>query len=75
MTIIKKSTGSSRGMDGSGSEIECQRGACRPVIPGTEECRQKEAFIMMVSGFLLLLIVLGVGGWFLYKYMDDRKWS
>ncbi len=30
---------------------------------------------MMVSGFLLLLIVLGVGGWFLYKYMDDRKWS
>ncbi len=30
---------------------------------------------MMVSGFLLLLIVLGVGGWFLYKYTDDRKWS
>ncbi len=30
---------------------------------------------MMVSGFLLLLIVLGVGGWFLYKYMDDRRWS
>lgn len=29
----------------------------------------------MVSGFLLLLIALGVGGWFLYKYMDDRKWS
>lgn len=30
---------------------------------------------MMVSGFLLLLIALGVGGYFLYKYMDDRKWS
>lgn len=30
---------------------------------------------MMFSGFLLLLIALGVGGWFLYKVMDDRKWS
>jgi hypothetical protein len=30
---------------------------------------------MMVSGFLLLLIALGVGGYFLYKYMEDRKWS
>lgn len=30
---------------------------------------------MMISDFLLLLIALGVGGWFLYKYMDDRKWS
>lgn len=29
----------------------------------------------MVSGFLLLLIALGVGGYFLYKYMEDRKWS
>lgn len=30
---------------------------------------------MMISGFLLLLIALGIGGWFLYKYMEDRKWS
>ncbi len=30
---------------------------------------------MMISGFLLLLIALGVGGYFLYKYMEDRKWS
>ena len=30
---------------------------------------------MMVSGFLLLLIALGIGGYFLYKYMEDRKWS
>jgi len=30
---------------------------------------------MMVSGFLLLLIALGVGGYILYKYMEDRKWS
>ena len=30
---------------------------------------------MMVSGFILLLIALGVGGYFLYKYMEDRKWS
>lgn len=30
---------------------------------------------MMFSGFFLLLIALGVGGWFLYKVMDDRKWS
>ncbi len=30
---------------------------------------------MMVSGFLLLLIAPGVGGYFLYKYMEDRKWS
>lgn len=30
---------------------------------------------MMFSGFLLLLIALGVGGYFLYKYMEDRKWS
>ncbi len=30
---------------------------------------------MMFSGFLLLLIALGVGGWFLYKVMDDRKRS
>lgn len=29
----------------------------------------------MFSGFLLLLIALGVGGYFLYKYMEDRKWS
>ncbi len=30
---------------------------------------------MMFSGFLLLLIALGVGGYFLYKVMEDRKWS
>jgi len=30
---------------------------------------------MMISGFLLLLIAIGVGGWFLYKVMEDRKWS
>ncbi len=30
---------------------------------------------MMFSGLFLLLIVLGIGGYFLYKAMEDRKWS